>query len=109
MPPPFSMHGIEQGQSIDGQVAVNVVLGVHDQGHADEDRPEQAQAQHHPGPARTAISGGGGLMGHGEKVRSSARPQTKKSDTGQRNPGSSGRFSRMASSARVSGISSPGR
>ncbi len=57
MPSPMAVHGVEQGQAVDGQVAVEMILGVEDQGHADQDRPDQAQAQHHPGPARTSIGG----------------------------------------------------
>ena len=32
VPPPLPMHGVEQGQAVDGQVAVEVVLGIEDQG-----------------------------------------------------------------------------
>ena len=67
MPSPVAVHGVEQRQAVDGQVAVEVVLGVEDQRHADQDRPDQAQAQHHPGPAGTSNGRVEGRCRHGKR------------------------------------------
>ena len=64
MPPPVSVDGIEQRQAIDGQVAVEVVMGVQNERHADQDRPEETESQHHPGPAGTSSGGVGGRGAH---------------------------------------------
>ena len=65
MPPPVAVNGVEQRQTIDGQVAIEMVMGIEDERHADQDRPARAQAQHHPGPAETSSGGvvAGVLMG----------------------------------------------
>src|ERR1039457_3173575 len=93
MPSPMPVDSVDQRQPVDGQVAVEMILGIDDQRHADQNSPHQPQSQHHPGPARTSNDGAGRWVGHGEGVRTESRSQTKKSLTEQRNPGSSGRFS----------------
>ena len=96
MPPPVSVDGIEQRQAVDGQVAVEVILGVETSGtriKTVQTRPSPSTTQGQRG-RRAGASGGWVLMGTGRGLRSI---QTKKSETGQRNPGSSGRFSRLIS------------
>ena len=106
MPSPLAVHGVEQGQAVDGEVAVQVILGVEDQRNPDQDRPDQAQGQHHPGPtgASTGRGRGGGRIAHGSRITYSTRTQRKKSATAQRKPGNSGKFSRKSPSLKNVGI-----
>ncbi len=61
MPPPVSMHGIEQRQPVDGQVAVEMVLGVEDRAargsgpSRQSPRPSTTQGQR----GRRSIAAGG--------------------------------------------------
>ena len=57
MPSPLAVQGIDQGQSVNGEVAVEVVFGIEDQRNAQQDGPDYSQSQHDPGPARSSSGG----------------------------------------------------
>ena len=94
VPSPVAVRRVEERQAVDGEVAVEVDLGVQDERDADDGHPGHRGEQAEPGPSRgPRLRGRAVVLIHG---RASRGDQAKKSATTQRKPGSSGTFS-MAS------------